>query len=168
MEQGLLDWVVRDIGGFLGVPCRQLPPRPVPEGSYEPGRNQHVSTRILRAILEEVPGDAAKVLGIIDRDLCILILTFVFGEAQLGGVGAVVSLARLRQEFYGLDPDEPLFLERLHKECLHELGHAYGLIHCQHPECVMRLSNTVHDVDMKGRTMCKACGDILQAGINGG
>ncbi|MEW6719187.1 MAG: peptidase M54, partial [Thermodesulfobacteriota bacterium] len=101
-----MDWLVRDIGGFLGMPCGQLPPRPIPEGSFEPGRNQHVSTKILKAILEEVPGDASKVLGIIDRDLCILILTFVFGEAQLGGVGAVVSLARLRQEFYGLDPDE--------------------------------------------------------------
>jgi len=112
-------------------------PRAVPAGSFDEKRKQYVSTKILKAILEEVPGDAGKVLGVIDEDLCIPILTFVFGEAQLGGVGAVVALARLRQEFHGLDPDEPLFLERLHKECLHELGHAYGLIHCHHPECVM-------------------------------
>jgi archaemetzincin len=143
-------------------------PRAVPVGSFDAKRNQYISTKILKAILEEVPDDAGKVLGVIDEDLCIPILTFVFGEAQLGGVGAVVALARLRQEFHGLDPDEPLFLERLHKECLHELGHTYGLIHCHHPECVMHLSNTVFDVDRKGRTMCRACGDILQARTKGG
>lgn len=164
----MLKWLARDLGGFLGVPCLLLPPRPVPEESFEPKRNQYISTKILKAILEEVPGDAAKVLGVIDEDLCILILTFVFGEAQLGGVGSVVSLVRLRQEYYGLESNERLFLERLHKECLHELGHTYGLIHCNHPECVMKLSNTVNDVDLKGRTMCKACSDILQARINGG
>ncbi|MBE0603601.1 MAG: archaemetzincin family Zn-dependent metalloprotease [Deltaproteobacteria bacterium] len=168
VPEELQEWLVQDIGGFLGVPCRRLPPRPIPEGSFEPRRNQHISTKILSAILQEVPKDASKVLGIIDRDLCILILTFVYGEAQLGGVGAVVSLSRLRQEFYGLAPDEPVFLERLHKECLHELGHTYGLIHCQHLACVMHLSNTIQDVDLKGRAMCRDCGDILQSRINGG
>ena len=135
----------------------------MPLSSFDPKRKQHVSTRILKAMLDEAPGGTGKLLGVIDRDLCIPILTFVFGEAQLGGIGALVSLARLRQEFYGLDPDPPLFLERLHKECLHELGHTYGLIHCHHPECVMHLSNTVHDVDRKGRAMCRTCSGILQA-----
>ncbi len=114
-------------------------------------------------MLDAAPGGTGKLLGVIDRDLCIPILTFVFGEAQLGGMGALVSLARLRQEFYGLEPDGKLFLERLHKECLHELGHTYGLIHCRIPECVMYLSTTIHDVDRKARTMCRGCSDILQA-----
>ena len=35
-------------------------------------------------------------------DLYIPILTFVFGEAQIGGASAIVSYHRLRQEFYGL------------------------------------------------------------------
>jgi hypothetical protein len=37
------------------------------------------------------------------------VLTFVFGHAQLGGRVAVVSLARLRQEFYGLPPNREVF-----------------------------------------------------------
>jgi len=163
VPEELIDWIARDLGGFLDVPCRVLHPLAVPGSSFDPKRNQFVSTRILKAMLDEAPGGSGKLLGVIDRDLCIPILTFVFGEAQLGGTGAVVSLARLRQEFYGLESDERLFLERLHKECLHELGHTYGLVHCQHPECIMYLSNTVHDVDRKGRTMCRACSDILQA-----
>ena len=41
-----------------------------------------------------------------EGDLAIPTLTFVFGQAQLDGPVAVVSLARLRQEFYGLPGDD--------------------------------------------------------------
>ena len=42
-----------------------------------------------------LPPDAAKALALTDADLFIPILTFVFGEARLGGRAAVVSSARL-------------------------------------------------------------------------
>ena len=96
-----------------------------------------------------------------DKDLCIPILTYVFGEAQVGGTAAVVSLARLRQEHYGLAPDRPLLLERLRKECLHELGHTFGLVHCPLRECVMHLSNTVVDVDTRGGEFCTGCQTVV-------
>ena len=41
-------------------------------------------------------------LGVTAVDLYIPILTFVFGEAQMGGPCSIVSYHRLRQEFYGL------------------------------------------------------------------
>jgi archaemetzincin len=137
---------------YLSLPVTITGNMPVPEGSYERSRNQYNSTRVLREILRETPGDAIKIVGIIDQDLCIPILTFVFGEAQLGGVASIVSIARLRQEFHGLSPDEGILFERLVKEVLHELGHNFGLIHCPDRECVMYLSNTVRDVDRKGIT----------------
>jgi archaemetzincin len=140
---------------------KEMPAMPVPSDSLLAGRNQHYSTRILKELLGEVPPDALKLLGVTEKDLCIPILTYVFGEAQLGGTVAVVSFARLRQEFHGLAPDRPLFLERTRKECLHELGHTYGLIHCKSRECVMSLSNTVFDVDGKGRDFCRYCRSIV-------
>ncbi|MDD5763017.1 MAG: peptidase M54, partial [bacterium] len=66
---------------------------PVPPASLEAGRNQHSSTKILKEMLKEIPPDALKILGVTDKDLCIPILTYVFGEAQLGGTVGVVSLA---------------------------------------------------------------------------
>ncbi|MGA7369045.1 MAG: hypothetical protein WBX01_07945 [Nitrososphaeraceae archaeon] len=36
-----------------------------------------------------------------------------------------VYLSRLRQEFYGLVPDIDLFQQRMIKEAVHELGHAF-------------------------------------------
>ena len=148
---------------YLSLPVKITGNMPVPEASYERSRNQYNSTRILREILRDTPGDAIKIVGVIDRDLCIPILTFVFGEAQLGGVASIVSIARLRQEFHGLSPDEGILFERLVKEVLHELGHNFGLIHCPDRECVMYLSNTVRDVDRKGITYCTSCDSTLYA-----
>jgi len=145
----------------LMTTVQDLPSIPVPAGSFEARRNQYYSTKILKEMLGEVPQDAFKLLGVTEKDLCIPILTYVFGEAQVGGTAAVVSLARLRQEFYGLAPDRPLLLERLRKECLHELGHTFGLVHCPSRECVMYLSNTVFDVDIRGRDFCRGCRTVV-------
>ena len=146
---------------YLSLPVRVTRNMPVPEGSYERNRNQYNSTWILREILRQTPDDAIKVVGIIDKDLCIPILTFVFGEAQLGGKASIVSIARLRQEFHGLSPDDGILFERLVKEVLHELGHNFGLIHCSDRECIMYLSNTVRDVDRKKTTYCASCDTVL-------
>lgn len=160
---GTLRWLERDLALYLGLPVRTTRNMPVPADSYEAVRGQYYSTRIIGEMLREVPVDAVKLLGVIDRDLCIPILTFVFGEAQLDGPAALVSLTRLRQEFYGLPPDRVLFLERLRKESLHELGHTFGLVHCRSRECAMSLSNTVADVDRKGRTFCRHCFEVVLA-----
>ena len=149
------------MGDRLMATVRTLSSIPLPPESFEARRNQYYSTLILKEMLGNVPRDALKLLGVTDKDLCIPILTYVFGEAQVGGTAAVVSLARLRQEHYGLAPDRPLLLERLRKESLHELGHTFGLYHCPSRECVMYISNTVVDVDTRGRDFCTGCQTVV-------
>lgn len=141
---------------------------PIPPESFDPKRGQFHSTRILKELLHEVPPDALKVQGVIAEDLHIPILTYVFGEAQLGGVASVVSLARLEQSFHGLPADEKLFFRRLHKESLHELGHTFGLVHCHYRSCLMYLSNTIMDVDMKGGAYCRQCLDSILSNLENG
>lgn len=157
MDGHLLEMLRGDLQLHLNLPVKVMGNMPVPEESYERSRDQFHSTKILKEILKEVPPDAEKILGLVDRDLCIPILTFVFGEAQLDGTASVVGLARLRQEFHGLPPDGTIFYERLCKESLHELGHTFGLIHCRSRECVMSLANTIRDVDRKGISFCEEC-----------
>jgi archaemetzincin len=95
------------------------------------------------------------VLGFTDQDLFIPILTYVFGEAQLGGSAAVVSTARLGE---GTDRfGRRLLVERLAKEAVHEVGHAFGLVHCGHEHCVMSRSPAVREVDEKGGGLCAEC-----------
>ncbi len=125
--------------------------------AYDDQRQQYRSREILIQLADLSEADEIKVLGVTDVDLFIPVLTFVFGEAQLGGRAAVVSVHRLRQEFYGLPPDEKLFLERCEKEALHELGHTFGLVHCRRVECVMHFSNSIAEVDLKSSTFCPSC-----------
>jgi archaemetzincin len=127
-----------------------------PTDAYDPRRQQHSSTQILKWLLESRPAHASKVVGITDVDLFIPILTFVYGEAQLGGSAAVVSTARLLSD-NGFRPDPLLLATRLQKECLHEIGHTFGLLHCPLPTCVMARSVTLAQVDMKAPALCDDC-----------
>jgi archaemetzincin len=141
----------------LGVRTRRIDPLADPQAAWDSDRRQHSSTLFLREALTRRPEDALKILVLTEYDIFIPMLTFVYGQAQLGGPAAVVSFARLRQEFYGLPPDRPLFLERIGKESLHELGHTLGLTHCGDKLCTMSLSTTIQQLDFKRAAYCEAC-----------
>jgi archaemetzincin len=132
------------------------------EGVFDPVRKQYYSTKILKEMLNDSPPDALKIIGLTPLDLFIPILTFIFGEAQLGGSVGIVSIARLKQEFYGLPPNNGLLYRRVVKEINHELGHIFGLIHCHQRECVMYLANSIRDVDTKGDSFCVRCKELLE------
>jgi archaemetzincin len=125
--------------------------------AYDRARDQYASITVLESLSRAFPADAAKLLAVTSRDLFIPVLTFVFGQAQLNGRVGVVSLARLRQEFYGLPPDPVVFLERAVKEALHETGHLFGLVHCNDTACAMSLSTGVRQIDRKQAAFCKPC-----------
>ena len=124
-------------------------------------RNQYNSSAIIERLEHSLPTPASKVLAVTGLDLYIPVLTFVFGEARLNGQCAVVSSYRLDNKFYGLPDDPALLQERLLKEAIHELGHTYGLFHCQNPECVMKSSTYVEEIDFKSSRFCDKCWDKL-------
>ena len=124
---------------------------------FVPSRQQYHAALVLAALLRHRPDPPSKIVGVVPVDLFIPVLTFVFGQAQLDGAGAVVSTYRLRSEFYGLPADEGLLVERAIKECIHELGHAFGLVHCDAYDCVMHVSTTVDEVDLKSSAFCDRC-----------
>lgn len=125
--------------------------------AYHAERDQYHSSEILRRVQDLAGESCWRILGVTESDLYIPILTFVFGEAQLGGTCAVVSSHRLHQEFYGLPPDDALLRERLLKEAAHELGHTLQLTHCDNYDCVMASSHSVEWIDVKGAEFCGAC-----------
>ena len=126
-----------------------------PTHAFDTRRGQHSSTQILRWLVAR-DNPQGRVVVITDADLFIPVLTFVFGEAQLGGRGAVVSTARL-----GLDLDAQalprIVVDRTITETIHELGHSFGLLHCDVAGCVMTRSVSLADVDNKRATMCDGC-----------
>ena len=130
----------------------------LPNNAFDSGRNQYVSPRIINWIQKNCK-DAIfeKVLGLCDVNAYTGRLNFVFGEAQFGGRIATVYLARLKEEFSRGIFDEGIFLQRVTKECIHELGHLFDLGHCKIPFCVMYFSNTLTDTDRKGKELCGGC-----------
>jgi archaemetzincin len=123
-----------------------------PDGAFDAARGQHSSRVILAWLAGRGPDGSAKLLGVTDVDLFVPVLTFVFGEAQLGGRVAVVSTARLRG-----GPDPHLLADRLVKEAVHEVGHTYGLVHCASLTCVMTRSAGISAVDRKRERLCADC-----------
>lgn len=138
---------------------------PLPEDGWSRSRRQYLASALLALV--PVPARGDRALGIADVDLYAPGLNFVFGLADIGDRRAVISLARLRPEFYGSPPDDTLFLQRAVKEAVHELGHTYGLGHCRDPRCIMFFSNTLHDTDLKGPDFCAACREKVDRRIRG-
>ena len=141
----------------------RMTPLPIdPSCAYDSSRKQYNSSLLLAKLIEMKPKDSLRILGVTDLDLFIPILTFVFGEAQLNGPTAVVSIHRLKNEFYGLPRNDQLLQERLEKEAVHELGHTFGLRHCPDSECVMHFSNSLQDTDRKRSSFCSRCLELLE------
>jgi len=130
---------------------------PIPTNSYNPRRGQYHATTILKKMKATCKKNYDMILGVIDVDLYVPDLNYVFGVADMSSGITVISLTRLRQEFYGRPSDRKILQDRAVKEAVHELGHAYGLHHCPNPKCIMYFSNSLLDTDKKGPGFCKVC-----------
>ena len=152
----LLHSIAPALADAFRVPCHVLDKAVDPQFAFHSERQQYHSSEILGAMQPYARG-AWRVLGVAAVDLYIPILTFVFGEAQIGGPCAVVSFHRLMQEFYGLPQDVDLLISRLIKESVHEVGHTVDLTHCEDYSCAMAPSHAVEWIDLKEATLCANC-----------
>lgn len=157
LDARLLRTVAPALADSFRVPCRILERGLDPRFAFHPERGQYHSSEILQAMQPYAANGAWRVLGVTAVDLYIPILTFVFGEAQMGGPCAVVSFHRLTQQFYGLPHDPGLLTERLVKEAVHEVGHTFDLTHCEDFSCAMAPSHAVEWIDLKESTLCSSC-----------
>ncbi len=160
IDPGTLSAIAHALEKTFRVPAGTGPEIPVPEHSFISERDQYHAAMILREI-EDYKEKNSLVLGVTGGDMYAAELNFVFGEADVSNGVAVISLARLRQEFYGLRPDEEMLKERAVKEAIHEIGHVCGLEHCTDRKCIMYFSRTIRDTDRKGPGFCRRCGSAL-------
>jgi archaemetzincin len=157
VEEELLDGLEAAIPQFFGARCEILRRVLDPAPAFHGERRQYHSSELLQLMQGLVGLRCSRLLGVTEVDLYIPILTFVFGEAQIGGPCAVISSYRLRQEFYGLPADQVLLRQRLLKEATHELGHSFGLAHCDDYRCAMASSHSVEWIDLKESMLCVNC-----------
>jgi len=134
----------------------------LPDGAYDTSRGQYRAEEFIE--LASRVGTGTKNIAVTTKDLFYRRRNYVFGLAYLGGDGCVVSTYRLQTASDGgvsTTSDDEVFDERVRKEIVHEVGHTFGLEHCDDSACVMNFSPTVREVDVKEQTVCATChGDI--------
>lgn len=113
-----------------------------------------------RLITQFESRDYYRILGIMDADIHSRISTKIFGIAEPNNkpfASAIISVFRLKEDgIYRRPKNIALFEHRVFKEAIHELGHTFGLDHCEN-HCVMLKSLKIEDVDRKPHSFCTMC-----------
>jgi len=142
--------VAANLQAHLGLNTSLQATRSNPEYAYMATRQQFDALKVIKALSREVREVYFR-LGVTSLDICTPILTFVFGESQLGGSTALVSTNRLQAK--GADKA----YERAAKISLHEVGHLLGLEHCWEVRCLMHFSRDVEQLDSLPLSFCETC-----------
>jgi archaemetzincin len=157
IDKNILEYLKEKLGETFGCPVEITPEAGNLERAYDSKRGQYLASKLLAGLKKSGVVKGEKVLSIVDVDLYAPGLNFIFGQADMTSGIALISLCRLRQELYGLPPDNALFVDRAAKEAVHELGHTFGLEHCKNANCVMHFSNSLADTDLKQAVFCSKC-----------
>ena len=134
----------------------------LPDDSYDNERRQYDASKLIKFLkpYAECMEDS-KILALCNFDIFVEGKNFVYGAAQEGGNICIVSLYRLDPRVYGTESTYEAILKRAEKEVLHEVGHCFGLGHCNDPTCAMYFSEELDSVDKKVAKLCEGCATKL-------
>jgi archaemetzincin len=128
---------------------------PIKNRRIKDGIEQLNSRYILDSVLNKMPKNAIISMAITAKDLYPQdSWNFVFGEANIQKRRAVSSIFRYYTEG---SSDSTLCLDRLIKTSAHEVGHAFGCLHCVQNQCVMNGSNSMEESDRAPNSVCSNC-----------
>jgi len=161
IPKDILEATKAELENYLMIKCRIMSKLDVPKESFNRWRRQYNAEIILETLSKTSEAKfidkSIPTLMITNHDIYYGGLNFVFGLEDPSKGSAIVSIARLRPEFYDEKSDPNVLKERTVKEVIHEMGHYLGLEHCFDTKCVMSFSPSVSDVDEKKRKFCDNC-----------
>lgn len=160
VDETACDVAAANLQALMDLPAKILPPLPTPAYAHLPARQQYDAGLILKNMTQGLLPFQIR-LGITELDLCLPILSYVYGEALLGGRLAILSLNRLGYLSNGRPAESALLYERLAKVALHEVSHALGIPHCRETGCLMRFSPGLSNLDQLSLHFCPRCKGAL-------
>jgi archaemetzincin len=129
----------------------------MPEEAYSPIRGQYFSMVILQKLELLKSSDREKIVALVDEDLYTAGQAWVIGASDRIAGTAVISLHRLRQEYFGYGEEEKILYRRVVTETVHQIGHLFGMRSCRNPRCAMYASDRMQDIDLKREKFCDNC-----------
>jgi archaemetzincin len=167
IREEIIKIIAGNLQAQLGLPVDVLPIAPIPDSAYNPKRGQYNALTLLKEMQKSNRPSDSKLLGIVNVDIFIPILTHVFGEAQLDQACAVISLWRLENNNDGSKASPSDFFERSAKLAVHELAHTFNIRHCREENCIMKYMPTIEALDAQDLILCRYCSLDLEEKLTG-
>lgn len=158
VDPAVLGRVVGAIGRAFDVRVEAVPAIALPAEAYYAPRKRYRADQLLGFLEYLDIALKGRVVGVTMKDISATKGAVydwgVFGYGMAPGKVCVISAFRLR---HGRASGE-LFLWRLERVALHELGHTFGLLHCDAPGCLMNdARGRIATVDGSTGRFCRAC-----------
>ncbi len=155
--------VQTSLRAFYPIEVRKLAMVPLPRKAWFEPRRRWRADVLVDWLAERLPRGGAKILGLTRADVSTSKGEVpdwgVLGLATLDGKACVISAFRARK---GVDRKRAR--ERLAKVAVHEVGHTFGLEHCESPGCLMRdAGGKVAPIDQE-TDLCSRCRAQLRSG----
>lgn len=158
------EWVKlvrQELEDFYGVETSLLPKAEMPDSCKRPYKKRYNAGGILQHLNVIKPKECKYILALTTAGIAIAKDGYkewgILGLGSRPGPCCVVSTANMGK-------NENLLKERLVKVCLHEMGHCFGLPHCDKKDkrCLMRSAEgTVKTIDEEEKYLCKFCAGFL-------
>lgn len=168
-DASLIDSIQSAIKKTYHFQTKVLPGQAMPQTAFINIKSpRYRADSLLNVMRRELPDSVDYVLGLTEKDIsttqreaggAIKQPEYKYTDWGILGLGyrpgpcAIVSTFRLQT------PGREMFIDRLKKVCIHEIGHNLGLAHCTSSAfCVMRdAAETVKTVDRVRLQLCENC-----------
>jgi archaemetzincin len=133
-----------------------LPAQSLPPGAYYEKRQRYVADSLLIWLKEQNKGRYVKTIGLTASDIATKHNDTdnwgIMGLANCPGEACVISSFRAKR----FTINQQHLMRRIMVLALHEIGHTYGLPHCNNNPCLMRDAEGKMNLD-NGTSFCPAC-----------
>jgi len=160
-ESWMADSVSKKLKEQYGANIVILSPGKLPPEAWYAPRKRYKASILLDYLSKIKPDSINRILALTSADISISTKEHkdwgIMGLAKTPGSVCVVSTFRLGKK-------QQLSKQRLYKVCTHELGHTFGLPHCDRDlKCVMNdAEGSIKTIDRCDNNYCIACKKDLE------
>jgi archaemetzincin len=160
-----LEDVAALVSAFFGLPTDVLAREDLDvdrlQSREHDGHRQLHAPSLLDAMLPALPPSAYAMLALVNLDLYVWPeQEFGFGYSTYTDRVGVVGFARFDPAFSGFERPADLdraIVARSLRVVAHEVGHLFGLAHCQHFRCVLNGVADLRELDALPLQLCPVC-----------